>query len=162
MSPAASACLFPYAPQPLPLLTLFLFSFFTSPIFPPLPLFFYRREKTPPLSLVSQLILTPGYQPADERWGTVLLLYMHPTTPCCLLQSGKQHPPEKRGKNEIYSSFILTDTAALTHTMVCLCFTALEWIWTIWSWTCFCCCAPDTALCWSKYRMGFPCCSLLK
>lgn len=97
MSPAASACLFPNTLQPLPPLILFLFSFFTSPIFPPPPLFFYRREKTPPLSLVSELILTPGYQPADERWATVLLLYMHPTTPCCLLQSGKQHP-QKKGK----------------------------------------------------------------
>lgn len=35
MSPAASACLFTYPPQPLPPLTLFPFSFFTSPIFPP-------------------------------------------------------------------------------------------------------------------------------
>lgn len=94
MSPAASACLFPYAPQPLPLP--FFFLHFTYVPLPPRH-FFYRREKTPPLSLVSQLILTPGYQPADERWGTLLLLYMHPTTLCCLLQSGKQHP-QKKGK----------------------------------------------------------------
>lgn len=61
----------------------------------------YWKEKAPSLSSVfaSELILTRGYSPEDERWVSAEMLHLQPTIPSCVLQSGKKHP-QKKGNDQ--------------------------------------------------------------
>lgn len=66
MSPAASACLFPYAPQPLPLLTLSLFSSLHFTYISPPATFFLPKGKDSPT--VSRLSVNPHSRLSTCRW----------------------------------------------------------------------------------------------
>lgn len=94
-----SSCLFLH-----PLLLLLRLFFLAHPLFclhffpPAAP---YWRGETSSLSslFASELILTPGYSPADERWGSVDILYMQPTIPLLRVAVWeKTYPPKKRSE----------------------------------------------------------------
>lgn len=123
-----SSCLFLHPLLLLLLLFLFAHPLFCLHFFPPAAP--YWRGETSSLSslFASELILTPGYSPADERWGSVDILYMQPTIPLlCVAVWEKTYPPKKKIRiNDQTSTLTDTATHTLTHAHILNIFTDIN------------------------------------